>query len=161
MKLQSAPAPGRAAAEQPKAPAPNQVKAQEEMPGSAHEAGAGPAGSSSSGAFGGMALLVPFLLLFGLLFWMNRGEKRKRQSLEGKLKKGDRVITRSGIVGKLVEVSERTVKVEIAPGVSVLMYKSGIEGLEGGEAKGEAASSADKIIKAAKDAEEKDAKKRK
>ncbi|MBW2522554.1 MAG: preprotein translocase subunit YajC [Deltaproteobacteria bacterium] len=77
-----------------------------------------------------MALVLPFLLLFGLLFLMNRGEKKKRAALESKLKRGDRVITRSGIKGKLVEVSDAAVKVEIAPGVNVMMVKAAVEGLD-------------------------------
>jgi len=77
-----------------------------------------------------MALVLPFLLLFGLLFLMNRGEKKKRAALESKLKRGDRVITRSGIKGKLIEVSDSTVKVEIAPGVNVMMVKTAVEGLD-------------------------------
>lgn len=81
-----------------------------------------------------MALLIPFVLLFGLLFLMNRGEKKKRAQLESKLKKGDKVVTRAGIIGKLTEVSDTRVRVEIAPGVNVSMLKASIEGLEGGDA---------------------------
>lgn len=100
-----------------------------------------------------MALVLPFLLLFGLLFLMNRGEKKKRAALESKLKRGDRVVTRSGIKGKLIEVAETTVKVEIAPGVNVMMVKAAVEGLDtsepataskGGAAKGGGAKGAGK-----------------
>lgn len=77
-------------------------------------------------------LLLP-LVLFGVIMLMNRGDKKRRQELETKLKKGDRVVTRSGITGKVVEVGERTVRVEIAPGVNVTMVKTAIEGLDTGD----------------------------
>jgi preprotein translocase subunit YajC len=80
-----------------------------------------------------MALVLPFLLLFGLLFLMNRGEKKKRTTFESKLKRGDRVITRAGIKGKLLEVTDTAVKVEIAPGVPVLMVKGAVEALDAGD----------------------------
>jgi len=77
----------------------------------------------------GMMLLLP-LLLFGVIFLMNRGDKKRRKKLESGLKKGDRVLTRSGIKGKLIEVSDATVRVEIAPGVNVTMIKSAVDGLD-------------------------------
>jgi preprotein translocase subunit YajC len=81
-----------------------------------------------------MALVLPFLLLFGLLFFMNRGEKKKRTAFESKLKRGDKVITRAGIKGKLLELNDNSVKVEIAPGVSVFMVKGAVEALDPGDA---------------------------
>lgn len=76
----------------------------------------------------GMMLLLP-LLLFGVIFMMNRGEKKKRAALESKLKKGDKVVTRAGFVGKLGEVGEREARLELAPGVNVSIIKTAIEGL--------------------------------
>ena len=86
-----------------------------------------------------MALVLPFLLLFGLLFFMNRGEKKKRTTFESKLKRGDKVITRAGIKGKLLELGDGAVKVEIAPGVTVTMVKGAIEALDPGDAPAAAA----------------------
>jgi preprotein translocase subunit YajC len=87
---------------------------------------------SGGGLSMGMMLLLP-LVLFGVIILMNRGEKKRRSELETKLKKGDRVLTRSGIAGKLIEVGERTVRLEIAPGVNVTMVKTAIEGLDPGD----------------------------
>ena len=50
------------------------------------------------------------------------------------VQKGDRVILTSGLIGKLVEVGERTNKVEIASGVKVEVLKSAISGKDGGDA---------------------------
>jgi len=123
----SAPPPGVSPpAQQPAAPPPTSSVAPAPDPGAAP--------APSGGAWGGtMMLVLPFLLLFGLLFLMNRGEKKKRAALESKLKRGDRVVTRSGIKGKLIDIGEGTAKVEIAPGVNVVMVKAAIEGLDPGE----------------------------
>jgi len=52
-----------------------------------------------------------------------------RKQIESNLKVGDRVVTRSGLVGRIVDLGERA-KIEIAPGVTVQMLKTAIEGLD-------------------------------
>jgi preprotein translocase subunit YajC len=135
MMLQPADAPGRAgegappAAEAPAKAGPAEGTTQQD--GSA----AGAEGQEGQqGLFGGMGMvmLVP-ILLFGVILLMQRGDKKRRTQLEDKLKKGDRVITRSGITGKVIEVSERTIRLEIAPGVNVTMVKNAVEGLDTGD----------------------------
>lgn len=78
------------------------------------------------------------LLLFGVLiffmFWSSRSQQKKQQKLLSDLKKGDRVVTQSGLLGKLAEVGDRIVKVEIAPGVKAEMLKSSLIGKDGSDA---------------------------
>jgi preprotein translocase subunit YajC len=51
--------------------------------------------------------------------------------MEAKLKKGDRVVTQSGLVGKLVDPPEgRHARIEIAPGVKVQVLRTSIAGLD-------------------------------
>jgi preprotein translocase subunit YajC len=80
------------------------------------------------------------LLLFGVLiffmFWSSRSQQKKQQKVLAELKKGDRVVTQSGLVGKLAELGDRTVKVEVAPGVKVEMLKSSLVGKDGAEGAG-------------------------
>jgi len=52
--------------------------------------------------------MLPFLLLMGLVFWFlvigpERKKQKARQALIKNLKKGDQVVTTSGIVGKVVK----------------------------------------------------------
>jgi preprotein translocase subunit YajC len=83
-----------------------------------------------------MGIMLPMLIVvFGLFWWMNRSEKKKRSQLEEQLKKGDKVLTRAGFIGKLVEVGETRCRVELAPGVNVTMVKQAIEGLADDEKK--------------------------
>jgi preprotein translocase subunit YajC len=88
-------------------------------------------------------LLFPLLLLlplFIIMFWSSRSQQKKQAAALTALKKGDRVLTQSGLVGKLVEVGDRYAKVELAPGVKVEMLKTGLLGKDTGEAVAAAAA---------------------
>ena len=98
-------------------------------------------------------LLVMALPLL-LLVLMTRNQSKKQKDLEGSLKVGDRVVTQAGFIGKIMDLNERTAKIEIAPGVNVQMLKSAIQGPEPtADAKAGASKDADKGKDAAKDKE--------
>ena len=75
--------------------------------------------------------MLMFLLPLLLVFFMTRNQSKKQREIEAGLKPGDKVVTQAGLIGKLVEVGERTVKLEIAPGVNVQVLKASIQGIEG------------------------------
>jgi preprotein translocase subunit YajC len=78
-----------------------------------------------------LLMLVAFLPVFFILWFSGRSQQKKQRELESKLKKGDRVVTQSGLIGKLVDPPDgRQVRVEIAPGVKVQMLKTAIVGLD-------------------------------
>ncbi len=104
----------------------------------AHAEGPAPGGGLGGGIMPFLIMLLPILLIFMTM----RGQTKKQKQLESSLKTGDQVITQSGLIGKLIDVSESRVKVEIAPGVSVRMLKSAISGVDGGESKPAAAADA-------------------
>jgi len=81
-------------------------------------------------------LMFPLLLLGLLLvmmFWSSKSQQKKQQATLAALKKGDRVITQSGFVGKLVEVGDRYAKLEVAPGVRIDLLKSALVGKDTAE----------------------------
>jgi preprotein translocase subunit YajC len=78
-------------------------------------------------------MLLMFLPMLLVIFLLNRSTSKKQKELESKLKKGDRVVTSSGMVGKLAEMGTKYVKLELAPGVKVTMLKSAVQGLDAGE----------------------------
>jgi len=83
-----------------------------------------------------MGMLFPILLLLPvilLLLWSSRSQQKKQQAALAALKKGDRVVTQSGLVGKLLELGDRYAKVEVAPGVKVEILKSGLIGKDTGD----------------------------
>lgn len=74
-----------------------------------------------------LVMVVPMLLL---LFFTSRSQQKKQAAALANLKKGDRVLTQGGLVGKLVEMDERFAKLEIAPGVKVEILKSQLLGAD-------------------------------
>lgn len=72
-----------------------------------------------------LLLLVPLLLM---MFFSTRSQQKKQAAALAALQKGDRVLTQSGLVGKLVEIGDRYAKVELAPGVKVDIIKTGVIG---------------------------------
>jgi len=153
MMLQPSRAPERAASGAPPPPAAPAA------PGTATAPDAPPGVPGDPGPFGGLGMMLPMLLIvFGLFFFMNRSEKKKRAKLEGELKKGDKVLTRAGFICKLVEVGETRCRVELAPGVVITVVKQAIEWLAYDEVK-KIAKADDKD--ADKDADDKAGKKKK
>ncbi len=114
----------------PATPGPSQPaqQAAQQAPPPGEDAPAPPGGS--------MGMLFPILLLLPvilLLLWSSRSQQKKQQAALAALKKGDRVVTQSGLVGKLLELGDRYAKVEVAPGVKVEILKSGLIGKDTGD----------------------------
>jgi preprotein translocase subunit YajC len=151
--FQPADAPGRSGA----APAEAQGStAQPAQPGGAGE------GAPPASAWSGMGSMLFLLLPLALIFFMTRNQNKKQKELESSLKVGDRVITRAGAIGKIVDISERTMRLELAPGVNVTFLKTAVEGLDTTEPKPGAQKTAAKDApskeSASKDAASKDSK---
>lgn len=81
-------------------------------------------------------MLMPLLLIgmIAFIFWSSRSQQKKQEAAVSALKKGDRVVTQSGIVGRLVELEPKYVKVEIAPGTKVQMLRSSLVGRDADDA---------------------------
>lgn len=95
-----------------------------------------------------MTLLMPILIFVAFYFFLIRPQQKKAKDLESKLKKGDRVFTNGGVIGKIVSLGEKRAMLEIAPGVKVEVLRSSIGGIdEGDEA---AAKEKEKIAEAKK-----------
>ncbi len=91
----------------------------------------------ASGDPTGLGPLLPMLLmiapLFLLMWWMSRSQQKRQEKALAELKKGDRVLTQSGLVGKLLEVGDRYAKVEVAAGVKVEVLRTSLLGRDTGE----------------------------
>jgi preprotein translocase subunit YajC len=82
-----------------------------------------------------------------VMLFMNSRQRKKESDIRAKLKKGDKVVSQSGIIGELVEIDERVAKVQIAPGTKVQMLVSTISPYEPAASKAD-----DKQLKDLKDA---------
>lgn len=83
------------------------------------------------GGAGGMNILF-FGALFAIMYFVlirpQQRQAKEQQALIAALKKGDDVITSSGILGKVFAVDEKLVTLEVASGVKVRMLKSSVQG---------------------------------
>jgi preprotein translocase subunit YajC len=68
------------------------------------------------------------LVLFVVFFWQNRSQQKKQETAISGLKKGDKVVTQGGIVGRLSEIDSRYARLEIAPGVKLQVLRSSLAG---------------------------------
>ena len=73
-------------------------------------------------------MLLLFVPLFVMMFWSSRSQQKRQQKVLAELKKGDMILTQSGIRGKLVELGDRFAKVEIAPGTKVEVLRTSVLG---------------------------------
>ena len=81
-------------------------------------------------AGGGMSMIIMMVVLFGLMYFMMIRPQMKRQkehrALLAALAKGDEVVLGGGLAGRIEDVGEAFLRVEIAPGTVVQVQKGSI-----------------------------------
>jgi len=81
-------------------------------------------------ATGGLASFLPFILMIAVLYFLMIRPQMKRakehKSMVDALSRGDEVITGGGIAGKVTEVGDNFVQVEIAANTVVAIQKQTI-----------------------------------
>ncbi|MGZ3768610.1 MAG: preprotein translocase subunit YajC [Bdellovibrio sp.] len=86
-----------------------------------------PAAGAQPSAF---EMFVPFIFIFVIFYFLIIRPQSKRQKDHQKflseIKRGDEVITASGILGRVEGITEQFVTLEIADGVKVKMLRSQI-----------------------------------
>ncbi len=83
-----------------------------------------------------LASVLPLVMIFVVFYFLLIKPQQKRmkahQAALAALKKGDKVVTGGGIIGKITKLNDaETVTVEIASGVEVTVAKATISGLVG------------------------------
>ncbi|MDE6648528.1 MAG: preprotein translocase subunit YajC [Muribaculaceae bacterium] len=84
------------------------------------------AGGGGNG-LSGMLMIVAMIVIF--YFFMIRPQQKKQKEIKKAreaMKNGDRVVTAGGIHGKLKEISDATVMIEVAPGVQIKVDKGSV-----------------------------------
>ena len=88
-----------------------------------------PAGGGASPG-GGFGFFIPFIFIFVIMYFiMIRPQQRRQkqqQQLISALKTGDRIVTSSGIHGRITNVKDATVIVSVAENVKIEMDKAAI-----------------------------------
>ena len=74
--------------------------------------------------------LIFFILVFGVFWFFMIRPQVKKQKQERKfreeIKKGDKVVTSGGLHGKIVDVGEKTFKIDVGNGTILKYEKTGI-----------------------------------
>ena len=99
--------------------------------------GTGGGGSPASSGAGGILSLIPFLLIFMIFYFLlirpQQKKQKQQQALLDAIKKGDKVITTSGIWGTITNMGKETVTLQIADATKIKIQKEHIARLRGDE----------------------------
>ncbi len=73
---------------------------------------------------------LPLIILFGIFYFMLIRPQMKRakeqRNMIAALNKGDEVLTNGGLLGRIDDIAEQFVTLEIAPGVTVKLQKQAV-----------------------------------
>lgn len=88
--------------------------------------------AAGGGEMGMLNLLFPIILIGAFYFMLIRPQtkraKEHKQMVES-LKKGDEVVSGGGILGRITEIGENFVQLEVAEGVNIRIQKQAIGNL--------------------------------
>jgi preprotein translocase subunit YajC len=86
-----------------------------------------PGGALGGGGFGQVIILVVFVAVFYFLLIRPQQKRMKeQQAMLSRLASGDEVVTTGGILGRITEVGDTFLTLEIADGVRIKVQKSQI-----------------------------------
>ncbi len=90
----------------------------------------GPGGAGGAGGMAPLLMMVVFIVIFYFLLIRPQQKKAKEhQSLISKLSSGDEVVTTGGLLGKVVDVGDTFLTLEVADGVRLKVQKFQIASL--------------------------------
>ena len=94
---------------------------------------AAPATNAQPAQQGGFGMMIPMLLILAIFYFMmirpqQRKEKERRKMIE-ELRAGAKVVFAGGFMGTIVEATEKTFRIEIAPGTVVEVARACVSGV--------------------------------
>jgi preprotein translocase subunit YajC len=106
--------------------------------------GNAPANPPASSGGSPLNMLILMVLIGGVFYFLmigpDRKARKKREAMLGAMKKGDRVMTSSGIYGSVAAIQEDVVTLQVADGVRMRFSRAAIQTI----LEDEAAETADK-----------------
>jgi len=79
------------------------------------------------GGPGPMMTIFPFILIFVIMYFMvirpQQKKTKEHQQMLNKLKKNDEVMTSGGIYGKVIDLKDTVVTLEVAPNVRIRVHR--------------------------------------
>lgn len=90
-----------------------------------------------AGGPGPLVTILPFILIFVIMYFMvirpQQKRAREHQDMLSKLKRNDEVMTSGGIYGKVIDLKETVVTLEVAPNVRIRVHRPQISAVVTGE----------------------------
>lgn len=83
--------------------------------------------SSQGSGLSSMLMIVAMIVIF--YFFMIRPQSKKQKEIKRQrdaMQKGDKVVTAGGIHGRITEVRDNTLLIEVAQGVTILVDKTSV-----------------------------------
>jgi preprotein translocase subunit YajC len=88
------------------------------------------ASASATGQFAPLLVMVVFIVIFYFLLMRPQQKRQKEhQTLVSKLATGDEVVTTGGLLGKITDVGDSFITLEVGDGVRIKVQKSQISAL--------------------------------
>lgn len=104
-----------------------------ELIGALAQQGGQPAGGCGGGALGSIPmLLLMFVVFYFILIRPQQKRAKEHSNMINSLKKGDEVVTRGGVIGRVSGVADNVVTLEVQEKVRIRVLKSYIDGKHGG-----------------------------
>jgi len=101
------------------------------------EIATGQAAEQGGGAGGIINMLLPFILIFGIFYFLvilpQKKQQKKHAEMINRLQKGDYIIMNCGIKGRISEIKDAAIKLEVAPKVVITIQKNVISAKEQGD----------------------------
>ncbi len=95
----------------------------------AYAMGGLPGGGGSQGMASFLPLILMFVVFYFLLIWPQQKKAKAHRQLLSNLKKGDEVVTSSGIYGTITGITDTVVTLEIAEKVRIKVSRSSVAGV--------------------------------
>ncbi len=84
-------------------------------------------------AMGGLQGLIPLILIFVLFYFLLIRPQQKRQKqhkeMVANLAKGDEVVTMGGTLGRITDVGDNFISLEVAKGVAIKVQKHAVQSM--------------------------------
>jgi preprotein translocase subunit YajC len=93
---------------------------------SAHAADPAPAGGAASGLMSFLPLVIIFVIFYFLLIRPQSKRAKEHREMVAKLVKGDEVVAAGGILGRVTDVGESYITIEVADGVSMKVQRHAV-----------------------------------
>jgi preprotein translocase subunit YajC len=92
----------------------------------AHAVDPAPAGGAAGGFMSFLPLIIIFVIFYFLLIRPQSKRAKEHREMVAKLAKGDEVVAGGGILGRVTDVSESFITVEIADGVAIKVQRHAV-----------------------------------